>query len=233
MEQATADMLKNWTAEGGTLVTDAFFGAYRAENGLHETTIPGMGFDEVFGVSEGRIMTASQFHDAYSKEWSKTNADQTVPMKLSIDFGAMKKGNAISGYYFSEGLICKEAKPVAEFADGVCAVTLNNYQKGKAILIGSLLGGADCTQNREFLSELAQLAGVEKNEMTDTQNIRVDSLSGKVIVVCNENDVKTQCEISVSGNKLVNIITDEEIAVNNDKAQIILEHKGCECYIIQ
>lgn len=232
MEQKTADMLKNWTAQGGTLVCDAFFGAYKAENGLHETTIPGMDFDEVFGVTEARVMTASQFHDAYSRQWSRTSDEQTIEMRLSADFGRMKKDSIVRGHYFSEGFVPKTAEPIAEFSDGICAAAINRYYDGRAIIIGSLLGNSDCAENRAFLSELAELACIRRSASADAENIRIDSLSDKIIVVCNENDTTVECRISAKGSALVNIITGDTSDICGEKAKIKLEAYGCECYAV-
>lgn len=70
MSKRVADKLAAWVREGGTLVSECYFGAYRSECNLHSLRVPGYGFDELFGLRESASSTVSAFTNAYSESWS-------------------------------------------------------------------------------------------------------------------------------------------------------------------
>ncbi len=126
-----AEALRKWVAEGGFLISEALFGSYIAETNLHSKEAPGYGFTEVFGAKEDRIVTASHFQNAYGAAWATDNIQDEIT--VTYDGGIAK------GYFYRESFLCDTAKPFAEFSDGV-AVTVNDYGKGRAVMIGTLLG---------------------------------------------------------------------------------------------
>ncbi|MFR1477611.1 MAG: beta-galactosidase trimerization domain-containing protein [Hydrogeniiclostridium mannosilyticum] len=56
IEEKTALLLKQWVAEGGMLISEALFGSVNGDLVRHVPSVPGFGFDEVFGATEERFI---------------------------------------------------------------------------------------------------------------------------------------------------------------------------------
>ena len=131
LREHQARALRSWVAAGGFLISEALFGSYIAETNLHAKETPGYGFTEVFGVREEQVISASHFQNAYGNAWAAENAQDEITVTY--------EGGTAKGYFYRESFICETAEPFAEFSDGV-AVTVNNYGKGRAAMIGTLIG---------------------------------------------------------------------------------------------
>ena len=131
MRKVQSDALRRYVENGGFLISEALFGSYIAECNLHSTEYPGYGFTEVFGVEEESVLAAHHFQNAYGANWSQGNAEDEMPITY--------EGGTAKGFFYRQSFICHTAQPVAHFKDGVAAA-VNNYGKGQAAIIGSLLG---------------------------------------------------------------------------------------------
>jgi len=123
------------------------------EKGQSAEVIPGFGLHEVFGCKE-----------LWIRERKKTKLFVDSLHEIIPSFS----GNlVISGADFEEALEPLEdtAKTLAHFEDGSPAMIINNYGKGKAILIGSLISGTyeqeRDTENGKFLKTLFNWASIE------------------------------------------------------------------------
>lgn len=139
MDGATAEALKKWVDQGGILVSEAFFGSYSDDTGRHSITVPGFGFDQVFGVTEDRATCTSQFIHSYD------DFDGIAGRKQNdVDIVLDESGEIVTGYFALEELKPTRAKVIGRFSghpfNGSPAITISDYGKGKAILIGTLLG---------------------------------------------------------------------------------------------
>ena len=218
-----AEALKKWVNNGGCLISEAFFGGYSADDGLHSTKTPGFGFTEVFGVTEGRVMTASQFRNAYSEKWSADSDSASVPFTCG--------DKELSGYYFSEGLIPDTAEPVAYFADGVPAVTVNRYGKGIAVMAGTLVGAAKRQENAALIDMIAEKAGVIPTARCGIPDIRVDRV-GKLLFVCSNSGKDTVCTLSVGTGRFTDILTDEVFTAEDGKIAVPVSGNDIRCFAI-
>lgn len=179
---------------------------------------PGFGFDQVFGAKQAQVTTASSFQNAYDKEWATENADANL---LDLDFD----GIIYKGYYFYQSMTPKNAQVLASFRDGSPAAVVNSYGKGKAIWIGSLLAyayeAAGCKENAQLCSRLISQFSVVRPEIdtleADTLCSALTASSGQLIVADNlskGDTVTIQAHgTRLKGEKLVNILTGEEIPV--------------------
>lgn len=137
MSGAVALKLKEWVGRGGILVSEAFFGGYSDDSGLHSITVPGFGFHEVFGAKEGLSTCTTEFLHSYSDSAVRDAAmDDVIITAAGMDGDSYK----VKGHFFYEELEPIWARVKARFENGKAAVTEGIYGQGKAILIGTLLG---------------------------------------------------------------------------------------------
>lgn len=214
-DSASCQVLKDWVANGGTLIAESCFGGYSADDGLHTIEQPGFGFAEVFGAKEYRVTTVSAFHNAYGN-WQGDTDQDLLPI--------IKDGKTYQGFHFYQALMPEGGKTVASFEDGTAAIVANSYGKGTGIWIGSL---AACPyedghlENLQLISDLVRTYSDALPELTtDRLHTVVSALvseNGQLFVVDNSSEtdnVKIQAQrIAVCGDTLVNILTGEEIAI--------------------
>ncbi len=188
MSEKVAARLKKWVADGGTLISECFFGGYRAECGLHSLKIPGYGFDEVFGAEGGISTSTSCFIDAYGSSWSQDDNNSLVSMCYTASNGSSYN---VPGYFFCEELKETEAERIGSFPDGRGAMTIHRYGKGLAIMTGILAGGGynvtRSVESRFFFDDLARRAGVSRLAEASQPDILVGTLEydGHVMVILN------------------------------------------------
>jgi beta-galactosidase len=237
LDSKVTSLLKRWVQNGGCLVSEAFFGAVLAENGLHSRSVPGYGFTEVFGAREGLTVTATGFRNAYTDTLSGTVDYRPVNIKMTEKSASICEGDIIEGHFFMERLIPEDAKVLGMFEDGSSAITINRYDKGSAVLIGSLLGFSyyktGMGKISHFMGELAEEAGAvrhvkvefgaAKSVTTTGGKVRADILSNDqkdVILVINSFSdaacsitVKIYTDIGVK-TRMINILTGEELELD-------------------
>ena len=201
MRQDVANKLASFVEAGGTLAAECFFGGYRDEDGLHSARMPGYGFDRVFGCAEGRV-----------------EMKEKTPLPVGC------------GVRFEEELIPTTARALYAFEDGRTAVTVNQYGKGKAILVGTLLGYGG--GNGELLAQFARMAGVEPEAKS---SLRVDSLrlDGQPVYLFVGNDHgggETFLSPEFAG-EWKNVLTGEAVTVDKDGHAVFpVDAGGYEMY---
>ncbi len=251
MEERVAHSIREWVQKGGTFISEAFFGGIQGENGLHSTTMPGLGFDEVFGAREGMATTASTFMNAYGREWARENKDQNLlPMEVGEDMGFVRKGEEIPGYFFMEELIPLRGKVLARFQDGKAAIVKNRYGKGQAILIGTLLGypygRMVAPETGKLIAGLVHMGGAVPYMESGDPNVRVDLLKSDdgqyLLVLVKEDEKGSEVEITFRadiGDKswAVNLMSREEFPIENSqgkiRCRIPLKPWGCEIFTLR
>lgn len=205
---ALAARLKEWVSDGGMLVSECFFGAVSSD-GLFQKTVPGLGFDEVFGVDETEVFTATVFHDAYSESWSTEDKKNNIlSLRMKRKLGGLDENDAVEGYYFSEGFRAHEdAEVLAEFSDGRSAMVYHPYQKGSAVLMGSLCGYCYDLLKTDglpmLLSALAERAGVSPAAVCSHDDVRVDVLGDgnrtMVVMIFNNSSATVKDAVEIEG----------------------------------
>lgn len=191
MKKETADGLRDWVAQGGTLVSEALFGSYQAEDGLHSEVCPGYGFDRVFSAKDVGVLSGAHFKNAYGENWSEADeAHQLTTLRLSFE----GKDYQISGHFFEETFdVLDHGKVIGRFKNGKTAAVQSTYGKGKTVLLGSLIGYvyqiSGQKEIRLFYDALAQFAGVEKEVVCTNAKIRADILPGgdRAILILNSS----------------------------------------------
>jgi beta-galactosidase len=118
LSSKTAAALKDWTARGGTLISEgcpAYFG-----DGFHAAMKqPGYGMDELFGAQECYVeFTPDLLHD----------------LQLTVEGNRIWGGEYLQCYELSGG------RAVGWYDDGRVAAVDNTYGRGKTRLIGTMAG---------------------------------------------------------------------------------------------
>ena len=227
MEDAVAERLKQFVLDGGTLISEAFFGGVCESTGLHSYRLPGLGFDDVFGVREGLRTSGSTVFDAYLESGGVAagNVDRT-PMRMEADLWMIRQGERVWGYRFAEELIPTHAEVLARFEDGRVAITQATYGQGKAIMVGTLAAywsGVEPSQAADRLvCSLVALGDVRPEISADLPGTRVDLLSdghdAAFLVATSDREDAAEFQIELGRHGagytiLENMITEEQIPV--------------------
>ena len=209
LSQAVADKLRAWVADGGMLISEAIFGGYDLNAGRH-TVAPGFGYSEVFGVEEKATTTASDFTAAYGDSWAVEKTDTNL---VTLRY----REENITGYYFCQELIPRQGQALAYFANGSAAITQSDYGRGKAVLIGTLLGAGYGKSKdpgiRKLLQDLLEQADVRPFASTDTLFVRADVLrgpKGSVLMVFNNTQEAVQTTVTVEDVGGIQSLTDTD-----------------------
>lgn len=190
--------LREWVANGGTLISECSFGALMAESGVHSSVVPGYGFDEVFGVRETWIHSLAQLDHSYHQvtlesgntiplTWTGTDSEASKLPAVPVAAGSQSTGGRSGGAYYKTDLTLRDdVEVMARYAeDQAPAITATGFGKGKAIWIGTLLSAAywqeGSTETRKQLSELlANLAKVQPIiRVEGSGTIRADWMQGQ------------------------------------------------------
>lgn len=152
MTTEIAEGIKEFVRHGGKLVAEVRPG-WSDKKGQCSEMIPGFGLQEVFGCREKLIR---------ERRKPKLHVESLQELMPSLT-GKME----IPGAVYEEVLepLKDTAKILACFEDGSPAMIINSYDKGKAILVGSLISGAyekdRDDKSGKFLKDLLKWAGVE------------------------------------------------------------------------
>ena len=218
MDAKFAARMREWVRGGGHLFGEVFFGGIKDEDGYHSEILPGYGFDKVFGCEEISSYSVQSFRDAYSSH------DQIAHNR--VDIVPLSDGERLSGANFRQSfeITADGAVTLATFEDGGAAVVQNAYGQGIATAAGTLLGYHATPANGDFLSSLAEMAGVAKTAQVPS-GIRVDVLyrddEPSCVIIANDGaDDSQPVSVIIDGLRghLTNAMTNERIAVSPDGA---------------
>lgn len=214
----TAEKLRAFVEQGGTLISEASLGQWDAEY-LASTRIPGFGMDEVFAVerAEGQI--------------------------LSVDATELHVGDTvIPSRYYREILVPKGAEVIGTHPDGRAAITRNAFGKGQAIYIGSNpFMEYYHNPNEALLSWVRQFnAPVKRAAYTDRREVFARTLhqgDKTIVFLLNLTAEPQQTVLTVTDDKRspVELITEEKVdakpAGNDTAIRINLPSQGVRCYL--
>jgi beta-galactosidase len=149
LKQATADRLKKYVQNGGTLICEGLPG-YFGDHGHVGTVQPNLGLDALFGVRE---------------KYVEFDPDLSEQMTLEV------KGSKIFGRYFRQDYELAGGKAAGQYSNGNIAAVENSFGSGRTLLIGTFPGAGyylhhGATTKELFVSFLT-MAGL-------TQQIAID-----------------------------------------------------------
>jgi beta-galactosidase len=159
MSGPVAGALKDYVRGGGVLIAEAR-PAWNDERGFANERIPGAGLDEVFGAREAVLHSA-----------------EPITMTLSGGLAPALEplaGQTIPGVSYLETLSpSSQARVLATGRDGAPVAVINEFGKGRAVLIGSFIAAAfeqDPQKNAAsgaLIAALVALAGAEPRVKVD------------------------------------------------------------------
>ncbi len=167
MTSEIAEGVKEFVEQGGKLVAEVR-PAWSDEKGQSAEVIPGFGLHEVFGCKE---------------QWIRERKETKLMIESEKEILSSEKME-ISGTVYEETFeqLKDTAKILAHFEDGSPAMIINNYGKGKAILVGSLISRAyekdRNEENGKFLKNLFKWAGIEPLIHIDRSKVEGRILEG-------------------------------------------------------
>ena len=233
MEKETALCLREYVEKGGTLAAEANFGAYCGEDNLHSMTVPGYGFDKVFGARESKCVSTAYLLAAYGDRGIQ--ADSNI-----IDISGGPRGSW-KGYLFAEELEPDAAEIIGVYKYGgntMPILTVNGYGRGKAVMCGTLLGAAYALTGDKgtlgVFEKLIDIAGVQPYPC-HTDGVRVDLLrseKGIVIVADNQSGRDSELRVPVpDGIRSVSEIeSDQRICAEENAIKIRIESGNVRVY---
>jgi len=149
LKRETADRLKEYVRNGGTLVCEGL-PAYFGDSGHVGTVQPNFGLDELFGARE---------------KYVEFDPDLSEQMTLGV------KGTKIFGRYFRQDYELAGGTAAGQYSNGNTAAVENTFGQGRTLLMGSFPGAGYYLHHgaatRELFAGFLKTAGV-------TQQIAID-----------------------------------------------------------
>jgi beta-galactosidase len=209
----TAEILKQYVANGGWLIADAK-SAIMDEHDFGYDVNPGAGLDKVFGATR--------------EDFINYNGNFDIEM-INNEYIADVK-NYKGAFYKDFLTVYKGAKVLASFKDDSSpALVVNKYGKGLAVLSAVPLGGSyihELGGNANIITSLAKKANagfdikVADNKKVVVKLHRVND--GLLVYVINAGDKDFKGSISFENilseklNSAINIIDDSDVKVDSD-----------------
>ncbi|MEK4350851.1 alpha-amylase family protein [Paenibacillus sp. FSL R5-0475] len=214
LNRKLCDLLREWVEKGGILISECSFGALQAENGCHSYTVPGYGFDEVFGVRETWIHSAENLDHSYHQVAfeSRTAIPLLNVMEHSKEGEAAADDKAHGSYYKSDISLQSHVKVLAEFAeDNMPVLTAAAYGNGRAVWFGTLLAAAywqdghtgtlqlvrDLLQQELKLQPNVQVSGGVRADLSEWE---VEEDRGAFLYVHNEGKTLAEAKVTLPAN---------------------------------
>ncbi len=160
--------LAGWVEAGGALIAEAYMAGWDAEEGRHQTTVPGYGLEKLFGARQ--LSAASP------------DSGGLVELTTTADFPGVSRGNTVRGTMVREAFETTGADVLARYADGAPAATLSTFGKGKAVLLGTYLAlpyyRGLAPENGPFLAALVEaLTPSDRPRVEGEPRVRLDVLT--------------------------------------------------------
>jgi beta-galactosidase len=173
------ESIRKWVENGGILISECSFGALQAENGMHSYTVPGYGFDDVFGVKEQWIHSVEHLDHSYHMVTTENKAS-VIPLFYE-DEDSGQTSALFGSTYQTEIQYDSNVEVLAWYSnDQSAAITSHSYGAGKAVWIGTLLGAAYYQQpdrnTRHFFRELLHSMQIDPYIQVSEDGVRVDIL---------------------------------------------------------
>jgi len=170
LTQETADRLRAWVAAGGTLIAEGCPGYWG--DGAHVGTVqPNLGLDEVFGARESYV---------------EFTPDLLGDLQFNFSSQPVRGGVFLQAYEATTG------SAVGWYEDGRVAAVENCYGKGKARLLGTMVGYGYAThpddRSPAFFAEILTWAGKVQHVASSEPRIKArlhDGQGGVYLWVAN------------------------------------------------
>jgi beta-galactosidase len=154
LKKETAERLKQYVRNGGTLVCEGLPG-YFGDRGHVGTVQPNLGLDELFGAREKVV-----------------EFDPDLSEQLTFEVN----GSKIYGRYFRQDYDLAGGKSAGQYANGGIAAVTNSFGQGRTLLMGSFPGAGyylhHGAETRALFASFLKTAGVEPQVAIDDHAVQ-------------------------------------------------------------
>ncbi len=252
ISEKTAQVISSWVNDGGLLISEAYTAGWSIDNGHHSKVIPGSGLDKVYQSTQGNVRPVISEEGTeittYEKnifgenlklkgiyvqeeliaegleELNKSDSDFDTDTDLPPDVNLQTEGN--SQTEDETGI-----KINGKYKNNECAVTIAEYGKGKAVLIGTYIGivcyRENHLQNANYIAKLIDIHSEVKVPVIDFgKNVRVDVLqSGNnqtMVIVRNQSGEALEAGVNLN----INVADELKEQFSNEIARVKKTEEG-------
>jgi beta-galactosidase len=154
LKQETADRLKKYVQNGGTLICEGLPG-YFGDRGHVGVAQPNLGLDALFGARE---------------KYVEFDPDLSEQMTFEV------KGSKVFGRYFRQDYDLVGGKAAGQYSNGNIAAVENSFGKGRTLLIGTFPGAGYYLHHgaatKELFANFLQMAGLTQQVAIDDTTVQ-------------------------------------------------------------
>ena len=214
LPEARAAVFKEYVRNGGALVAEARLG-WNNERGYAAERIPGLGLWEVMGCRETDVQTGAK---------GRTSLRWTAP----ADIPGLKAGDMIPARWYEETLepLSRDARVVAQFADGRAAAVMSRYGKGRTLMLGSYVSAAyqssPSAEAAQLFAGLAEWAGARApvvasgGDLLEARTLQAGA--DTLLFVFNHGSKEADASVDVRGvraTRAVDVVADKPVPVTS------------------
>lgn len=234
LSEGVIDALRTYVLNGGTLISEACPGRFSHYGfGFPGGMAPGVA--ELFGARPRKVVVVREPGDGAKWTGTARTYDDIAEYRDLIGKNDLSQHIVLPAYYL-QTLTPSTATPILWYGDEV-AGCVNHYGKGRAYLIGTLLGHAAVSyndrRNGTFLAALLARAGVRPDMVGKLQ--RRQRRFGKTTAwfLFNTTHEPVEETVSLAGFKSVKDLLDEDLAVEDGRARIQVGSLDIRCLILE
>lgn len=234
LSEAVIEAYRTYVRHGGTLISEACPGRLSKYGyGFAGEMAPGL--EELFGARHKQVVTVREPGDgAKWSEQDRTYGDSIQYRDLvgADDFAPFKVVPA----YHLQFLSLTAAKPVLKYGDEV-AGCVNNFGRGRAILIGTLLGHASLAyndrRNGTFLATILARAGVTPDKVGGLQRRRRTLGDKAAWFLFNTTEAPIETALELENYKSVADLLGDALPSSGGRVMVHVDPLDIRCLILQ
>jgi beta-galactosidase len=227
--------LQTYVHNGGTLVAEACPGRFTkyGMGAIHEYMATGM--LDLFGIRQKRVALIREPENGAKWVGTATTWGDTVEFHNLVGREEFAQLSVFPAYYL-QTFVPSTATSILTYKDD-CAGCVNTYGKGRAYLIGTLLGHGEIAyndpQNRRFLAGLLSRAGVNPDRIGKLNRRRREYQGKTAWFLINPTNSAVKETLPTAGHKSVRDLLGEELPRTADGVQVTVEPVGIRCLILE
>lgn len=229
------DGLSGYVESGGTLISEACPARFSNYGMASIRSYMAPEILDLFGVTQKHVALIREPNDGDKWTSVTTSYGDTVeyrPLSGQGDFSQLR----VTPAYYLQTFIPSKAAPVLTYGAEV-AGCLNAYGKGKAYLIGTLLGHGEIayndTSNRTFLAAILLRAGVKPDKVGKLNRRRRTLGDQAAWFLFNNTDEIVEETIPFEGFKSTHDLLGEDLAETPAGVHLQIEPVGVRCLILE
>jgi beta-galactosidase len=235
LSPGVVDELRNYVEAGGTVISEACPGRFSNFGMAHVGTYMAPEVRQLFGVKQNRMGIIREPHDGSKWTGVATSYGDTLQYRELSGQGELA-GLKITPAYYLQTLTPTAAMPVLKYGEEI-AGCLNAYGKGKAYLIGTLLGHGELAYgdpaNRAFLAAVLSKAGVKPERIGKLSLRRRVHGSRTAWFLFNTTSEPAEETVSLRGFRTARDLLGEELPQNSGGVRVRVEPAGVRCLILE